>query len=147
MKKIYSLLSIFMLFLLTACENIRIGGGTSGGHEPTRPEHTGGANPEMKKNGPPAHAAAHGYRKKFDYCYYPSKKVYYCAQRKLYFWISGDGWKLGTSLPADLSIAGEPQVTVDIPEETPYLHYESNYKEKTHPGKGNSKGKGKGKGK
>jgi hypothetical protein len=34
-----------------------------------------------KKQGPPAHAPAHGYRAKHQYRYYPSRSVYYDTGR------------------------------------------------------------------
>ena len=36
-----------------------------------------------KKNGPPAHAPAHGYRAKHQYRYFPSCKVYHDIDRGL----------------------------------------------------------------
>ena len=152
MKKYFMLLGGFLFAcLLCSCETIRMGGGTDGGHQ--HPQHD--PPPAVKKGGPPSHAPAHGYRKKFDYRYYPSKKVYYCAQRRLYFWIEGDGWRLGTSLPSNINLSGGESLSVDISEDTPYFHYEKNYQEDLHPGKGKAKGKyknknkdkGKGKGK
>lgn len=140
-KIIALILSSVFLF---SCETITFGGGTSGGHH----DH----HPATKKGGPPAHAPAHGYRKKFGYKYYPSKKVYYCSQRRIYFWMEGNGWRLGTSLPAGLTVDASESISLDIDEETPYRHYESNYKS-SHPGKGKGKdksshpGKGKAKGK
>ena len=141
MSKIYMLPLCFLTaILLCSCEHIHMGGETTGGHK--HPEHS----PAVKKGGPPAHAPAHGYRKKFDYKYYPSKRVYYCGQRKLYFWIEGDGWKLGVSLPSNINISDAESIKVDITQDTPYYHYESNYKY-SHPGKGKALGKSKGKGK
>lgn len=140
MKNLSLLFTVMLsLFLLSACETVRVGGGTSS-HE------NHGSSPAVKKGGPPAHAPAHGYRKKFDYRYYPSKKVYYCVERKLYFWIEGDGWKLGVELPSNISLSGSDSVAVDISDDTPYLHYEANYRD-SHPGKGKAKGKNKEKGK
>jgi len=140
------LVALLAAALLSSCEHIRIGGGTSGGQGHDGHDHHHGHEPVQKKGGPPAHAPAHGYRKKFDYKYYPSKKVYYCSQRRLYFWIEGDGWKLGASLPSNLNVSGVDSISVDISQETPYMHYESNYKQ-SHPGKGKAKGKYKEKGK
>ena len=127
---------ILLISFLTSCESVRVGG------EVGRPA----PEPVTKKGGPPAHAPAHGYRKKFQYKYYPDKKVYYCSKRRVYFWIAGDGWKIGTSLPSNLSLGSSSSITVDLDDETPYLHHESNYGS-AHPGKGKGKSKGKKKGK
>jgi hypothetical protein len=40
-----------------------------------------------KKNGPPKHAKAHGYRAKHTYQYYPDAKVYYDVSRGSYFYL------------------------------------------------------------
>ena len=57
---------------------------------------------EAKKNGPPAHAPAHGCRSKHQYRYYPSASVYHDADRGLYFYLGGSGWQIAASLPYDL---------------------------------------------
>ena len=55
-----------------------------------------------KKQGPPAHAPAHGYRAKHQYRYYPSESVYYDTGRGLYFYLKGSNWEVGASLPSIL---------------------------------------------
>jgi hypothetical protein len=55
--------------------------------------------------GPPPHAPAHGYRAKHEYRYYPYRNVYYEQARGLYFYMSGNGWGFGASLPAGLTVA------------------------------------------
>ena len=57
-----------------------------------------------KKGGPPPHAPAHGYRAKHQYRYYPSCSVYYDYGRKIYFYVKGDHWEVGASLPSHLRI-------------------------------------------
>jgi hypothetical protein len=52
---------------------------------------------KQKKQGPPAHAPAHGYRAKHQYRYYPSRSVYYDSGRGLYFYLKGDNWEVGAS--------------------------------------------------
>ncbi|MDH5407857.1 MAG: hypothetical protein OEY00_04540 [Gammaproteobacteria bacterium] len=42
--------------------------------------------------GPPAHAKAHGYRKKRMYHYYPGAQVYFDSGRGLYFYLSVCFW-------------------------------------------------------
>lgn len=130
-KTIILLISILASLFLVSCESVRAGGGTTS--PPPEP-------PVIKKGGPPDHAPAHGYRKKFQYHYYPSSKVYYSVERKVYFWIEGDGWKFGASLPARFSISADSKVSVSIDDDTPYAHYDANYKS-SHPGKGKAKGR------
>jgi hypothetical protein len=58
-----------------------------------------------KKGGPPAHAPAHGYRAKHQYRYYPDCRIYHDTERGLYFYLKGDNWEIGTSLPIPLKDA------------------------------------------
>lgn len=51
---------------------------------------------------PPSWAPAHGYRAKHAYVYYPNGEVYYAPDRHLWFWLSGNGWQAGVSLPLAL---------------------------------------------
>ncbi|MCZ6851110.1 MAG: hypothetical protein O7F17_05665, partial [Planctomycetota bacterium] len=93
-------------------------------------------------HGPPAHAPAHGYRKKFQYRYYPDAQVYYAADRGLYFWIEGGNWKLGARLPDHITVDLSAGVSVEFDSDTPSAHHG-----KGGPKKGGGRGKGKGKGK
>ena len=136
-KTIIFSISILASLFLVSCETVRVGGGTS-----SPPPGPSEGPPVVKKGGPPDHAPAHGFRRKFQYYYYPSSKVYYSVERKVYFWIEGDGWKFGATLPAGFTISGDSKVSVSIDDETPYAHYDANYKS-THPGKGKAKGKDK----
>ena len=133
--RLYSLLLMLILIPLymTSCETVHVGGPAPAPHpEP----------PVVKKGGPPDHAPAHGYRRKFQYRYYPSSKVYYSVEKRVYFWLEGNGWKLGASLPAGYSISGVDPVSLSLDEETPYAHYEGTV-QSTHPGKGKGKDKNK----
>lgn len=53
---------------------------------------------------PPPWAPAHGYRAKHEhrYVYYPNGEVYYAPERHLWFWLGGNGWEVGASLPLAL---------------------------------------------
>src|SRR5210317_699540 len=53
-------------------------------------------------NGPPDHAPAHGYRAKYQYRYYPRCSVYRDAAREVYFYLKGENWEVGLSLPSHL---------------------------------------------
>lgn len=92
-------------------------------------------------HGPPAHAPAHGYRKKYQYRYYPDAQVYYAADRGLYFWIEGGNWTLGARLPDHITVDLSSGVSVELDSDTPSAHHG-----KGGPKKGGGKGKGKGKG-
>jgi hypothetical protein len=76
-----------------------------------------------KKGGPPAHAPAHGYRAKYKYRYYPSKSVYYDTGRGLYFYLKGDNWEVGASLPSKVKAGLGDSVTLELDTAKPYIHH------------------------
>jgi len=110
--------------------------------------------------GPPPHAPAHGYRAKHQYRYYPYRNVYYEPVRRLYFYMGGDGWAFGASLPSHLTVAGlGTYVSIGLDNDQPYHHNDAHVrmyprdKYKGHKGKddddddssgGHGHGKGKG---
>ncbi len=75
-----------------------------------------------KKGGPPAHAPAHGYRAKHKYHYYPSQKVYHDSDRGLYFYLKGDNWEIGASLPYNMRAGLGESVTFELDTDKPYVH-------------------------
>lgn len=81
-----------------------------------------------KKNGPPAHAPAHGYRAKHYYRYYPSCSVYFDSGRKLYFYIKGDHWEVGVSLPDHLRVRLGDSVSIELETDKPYIHHAEHVK-------------------
>ena len=97
----------------------------------------------QKKGGPPPHAPAHGYRAKYQYRYYPSCNVYHDASRGVYFYIKGDGWAVGASLPTDLQSNLGASVSLDMDSDKPYEHNAEHLKqypkEKYSPGKAGKK--------
>lgn len=111
--------------------------------------------------GPPPHAPAHGYRAKHQYRYYPHQNVYYEPARGMYFYMAGNGWSFGASIPAGLTVASlGTYVSIGLDTAHPYEfnhdHVEKYPKEKykgkdrdddDDHGKGNGNGQGKGKGK
>lgn len=109
--------------------------------------------------GPPPHAPAHGYRAKHQYRYYPYQNVYYEPARGVYFYLAGDGWSFGASLPAHLTAAGlGTYVSIGLDSEHPYDYNHEHvrkYPKEKYKGKGgkddlgdhgygNGPGKGKG---
>lgn len=77
----------------------------------------------VKKNGPPPHAKAYGYRAKHSYRYYPNECTYYDSKRNLYFYLEKDGWTIGASLPNNIKLSND-YVTVKLETDTPYEYYE-----------------------
>ena len=75
-----------------------------------------------KNGGPPAQAPAHGYRAKHKYRYYPSQKVYHDTERGLYFYIKGDSWEVGASLPSHLKADLGESVILELETDKPYVH-------------------------
>ena len=94
----------------------------------------------VAKKGPPPWAPAHGHRKKYNYKYYPDNYVYYDTGRGLYFYIEGDNWAVGASLPAYLSDDLGGYVMISMNTAKPYS-YHKDHKKKYPPGKSkNNKG-------
>ena len=100
---------------------------------------TDGGGYYQKKGGPPPHAPAHGYRAKHQYRYYPHCNVYHDASRGVYFYLKGDGWAVGASLPLDLQSSLGASVSLDMDTDKPYEHNSEHLKqypkEKYKPGK------------
>lgn len=86
-----------------------------------------------QKGGPPPHAPAHGYRAKYKYRYYPDTRVYHCAERGLYFWLKGDNWEVGASLPLNLKDNSIDYVSLEIDTDKPYIYHAEH--QKKHPPK------------
>ena len=81
-----------------------------------------------KKQGPPAHAPAHGYRAKHQYRYYPSESVYYDKGRGLYFYLKGSNWEVGASLPSSLRMGLGDYVSMELDTDKPYVHHKEHIK-------------------
>jgi hypothetical protein len=82
-----------------------------------------------KKNGPPPHAPVHGYRAKHKYRYYPSRNVYHDTEKGLYFYLKGDHWEIGASLPVPLRSGLGNSVIIEMDTDKPYLHNEEHVQE------------------
>ena len=138
-----SILTVSTIILLTGCEiyNPPQDDQGSQGH------HDSQSGSKVKKGGPPAHAPAHGYRRKFGYTYYPSKKVYYSKEKETWFWLEKGDWKFGAKLPSSISLKGAASRQIELDADTPYSHYSKSKGKKKGKGKGKKKGKGKDKNK
>ena len=77
---------------------------------------------KQKHHGPPAHAKAHGYRAKHQYRYYPDQKVYHDPDRGLYFYLKGDNWEVGASLPSPLISGLGESVTIELDADNPSVY-------------------------
>jgi len=91
-----------------------------------------------KKAGPPSHAPAHGYRAKHQYRYYPSNSVYFDTERGLYFYIKGENWEVGASLPTKLMVNLGDYVNLELDTDKPYIHHNEHIKQYP-PGKSKTK--------
>jgi hypothetical protein len=76
----------------------------------------------------PPNAPCHGYRAKHQYRYYPSCSVYYDYGRKIYFYIKGDHWEVGASLPSHLRIGLGDSVNIELDADKPYIHHAEHVK-------------------
>ncbi len=88
----------------------------------------------VKKGGPPPHARAHGYRAKHTYRYYPGAYAYFDIERRTYFYLAGDRWKMSVSLPDELRVRLGEYVTVEVNSDKPYTRFVE-HKRKYPPGK------------
>ena len=77
-----------------------------------------------KNSGPPDHAKAHGYRAKHTYRYYPAAQAYYDVERKAYFYLEGDNWRVSASLPISLKAKLGDYVTIGMDSDKPYTGFE-----------------------
>ena len=101
-------------------------------------DQSGYRHPPVAKNGPPAHAPAHGYRAKHQYRYYPSCSVYFDIGRSVYFYLEGDNWRVSVELPNHLHARLGGSVVVEMDTDKPYLKNEY-HKQKYPPGQSKKK--------
>jgi hypothetical protein len=89
--------------------------------------------PPAAKNGPPAHAPAHGYRAKHRYRYYPSCSVYFDIGRAVYFYLEGDNWRASVELPNHLRVRLGGSVVIEMESDRPYIKHK-HHQQKYPPG-------------
>lgn len=132
-KKILILsIMTFLFFTLITC------GSSRGGFKSTSGKGTEGTPGSQVKNGPPAHAPAHGYRAKFHYRYYPSFAVYFDINRNIYFFMAGKDWRVASTLPAQINIKSSSYVTIEMDTDKPFLDHKK-HKQKYPPGQAKKK--------
>lgn len=75
---------------------------------------------------PPPWAPAHGYRaKQYTYVYYPVREIYYAPESRMWFWMSGNGWQFGASLPVEYrDYTQDGGVSVVLDTDRPYVRHE-----------------------
>ena len=115
---------VLLIFILVAFFNSSVVAGGSftfkWGKDQEPEQHQ--VNHKKKKGGPPAHAPAHGYRSKHQYRYYPTQKVYHDTNKGLYFYLKGENWEVGASLPSHLKAGLGESVTIELDSDKPYVH-------------------------
>ena len=99
---------------------------------------------QNERKGPPPHAPARGYRAKHQYRYYPACSVYFDTGRRIYFYLEGDNWEVGASLPSSLQMRLGDYVNMELDTDRPYIYHEDHVK-KYPPGQMKKKNKKKGK--
>ena len=137
-------IGFFLLFFLNACQ-------TPGGNvvlnwpssPPERNEAPAGEVSRHPGGGPPPHAKAHGYHRKFGYHYYPNAEVYYDEGRKVYFYLDGNEWRMEVSLPGSLRVRLGDYVEIEMDSDKPYTEF-AEHKSKYPPGQLKKKHKSKG---
>lgn len=83
------------------------------------------ASPHVKP-APPPHAPAWGRRARHHYYYYPDVAVYFDPLRRVYFYLSGERWRMAAELPLALrSRVGSVYVEIESELDRPYLEYEA----------------------
>jgi len=90
------------------------------------------------EQGPPDHAPAHGYRRKHSYIFYPSSRVYFDVDRKIYFYMEGGVWRNAPILPPFVKINKAKGVRIKSASKKPYIEI-GEHLEKHPPGKGPKK--------
>ena len=124
MMKPKSILKSLLLFTLIVFFTSNLHAGSSftfkWGKDSSEPEQQQ-VKQDNKKGGPPAHAKAHGYRAKHQYRYYPDQKVYHDPDRRLYFYLQGDNWEVGATLPSSLQAGLGESVSIELDTEKPYV--------------------------
>lgn len=71
--------------------------------------------------------------KRYEYRYYPSTRVYYDVNRKVYFYLKGDKWRVSGNLPSGIRLRFQNYVTIQMDNDRPYMeHFEHKRKYGKH---------------
>lgn len=60
----------------------------------------------------------------YTYRYFPSVQAYYDVDRKTYFYLEGDSWRVSMSLPISLKLQLGDHVTIEMDSDKPYTRFE-----------------------
>ena len=77
-----------------------------------------------EKNVPPPWAPAYGVRAKYQYYYYPSARVYFDINRKVYFYLAGGRWIMNARLPENMVINLNEYIALELDTDRPYQYHE-----------------------
>lgn len=136
-KGLVLFLTILFIMTFTACRTtggrMGIDWGTGAKHDTAQSPQDPYSKHKGEKNGPPAHAPAHGYRAKHHYRYYPDASVYYDTAKDVYFYLDNDSWRISVSLPSSIRL-GSTYVSLELDTDKPYK-YHHEHKVKYPPGK------------
>jgi hypothetical protein len=120
---------ILQLSLLPSC-NVKRGGVQVGAPPPE-------ADPPPK-GGPPPWAPAHGRRAQYRYRYYPSFYIYFDIERRVYFYLEGDTWRMSAHLPSAVKLEPADYVVIELKTDKPYKYF-SEHKKQYPPGQAKKK--------
>lgn len=91
------------------------------GHKSKQKQDEGG----YKQNeGPPPYVPAHEYRAKHKYRYYPCCNVYSEPRRRVFFYMKGEEWVRGASLPNKLQRSLSGYVNLSLDTDKPYQYHD-----------------------
>ena len=68
-------------------------------------------------------ASSSGFVKHYLYYYYPSSNVYYSVDRKMYYYLEDDNWKICAFLPSDLNKRLDEYVRLELDTQKPYIYH------------------------
>ncbi len=70
--------------------------------------------------GPPPWAPAHGFRRNYDYYYYPGTDVYFRPADRMWVYLDGRNWQVGLSLPSSIRVDFDRSVSLTMETDRPY---------------------------
>jgi hypothetical protein len=70
-----------------------------------------------------------GDRQKYSYRYYPSCSVYYDIQRRFYYYLEDDNWKISVSLSSNLERKLGDYVKIEMDNDKPYIDHDKHVKD------------------
>ena len=62
-------------------------------------------------------------QKNYLYHYYPSSNVYFSVEKKMYYYLEDDNWKICSFLPSDLKKESDEYVRLELDTDKPYIYH------------------------